>query len=62
MRVKVWEVGTTEPAAWQYSATDSTAGLQEPGAVHLQMYLSSAATATAVKFDDLAVTPLGKSV
>ena len=59
IRVRAWKVGTAEPATWQYTATDTTAALQVPGAVHLQMYLSSTAAAAAVRFDDLAVTPLG---
>ena len=59
LRVRAWKVGTAEPATWQYTATDSTADLQAAGAVHLQMYLSSAAAAATVRFDDLVVAPLG---
>ena len=44
IRAKVWERGTAEPAAWQVSATDSTAGLQAAGGVGLLAYLSSSST------------------
>ena len=59
VRVKVWPAGAAEPAAFQQSATDTTAGLQGPGAVGLYGYLSSSATAAGVvRFDDLtAVRP-----
>ena len=59
VRVKVWEAGTTEPAAWQRSVTDSTAALQQPGAVGFYGYLSGSATAPAtLRADDLtAVRP-----
>jgi len=40
----VWANGTTQPAAWQATATDSTAGLQVGGAVSLITYLSGSAT------------------
>ena len=60
VRVKAWAAGSSEPAAWQYTTTDSTVGLQSAGAVRLQTYLSSSATALAVaRWDDLAVAPIG---
>ena len=40
----VWANGTTQPTAWQATATDSTAGLQVAGAVSLIPYLSGSAT------------------
>ncbi len=40
----VWASGTTQPAAWQATATDSTAALQVAGAVSLITYLSGSAT------------------
>lgn len=43
IRAKVWEVGTAEPASWQRSVTDTTAGLQAAGGVGLMTYLSSSA-------------------
>jgi PKD repeat protein len=58
--VKVWRAGTAEPAAWQLSATDSTSGLQAPGAVGANVYLSSGATNVPIQvaLDDLhASTP-----
>ena len=30
LNLKVWKAGTTEPSAWQRTATDSTAGLDRP--------------------------------
>ena len=58
LQAKVWKVGTTEPAAWQVTATDATAALQAPGSVGLLMYLSASATpaSTVVAFDDLSAT------
>jgi PKD repeat protein len=54
VRTKVWEAGTTEPATWQRSVTDSTAALQAPGAVGVYGYLSGSATAAVtVRADDL---------
>ena len=44
VRAKVWKVGTVEPAAWQRSVTDTTAGLQASGSVGLFVYHSSSAT------------------
>jgi len=44
LRAKVWADGTTEPAAWQVAATDSTAALQVNGSVGLANYLSGTAT------------------
>lgn len=56
VQMKVWPAGSPEPAAWQRTATDSTAGLQEAGAVGLVTYLSGSATASTVtRYDDLVV-------
>jgi PKD repeat protein len=44
VRAKVWRTGTTEPATWQLTATDSTAALQTAGGVGVQTYVSGAAT------------------
>lgn len=44
VRARVWETGTAEPAAWQRSATDTSAALQGPGAVGFTSYLSGSAT------------------
>jgi len=40
----VWLQGTTQPVAWQATATDSTAGLQVAGGVALVAYVSGSAT------------------
>jgi hypothetical protein len=44
LQAKVWADGTTEPAAWQVTGTDSTAGLQAAGSVGVRTYLSGSAT------------------
>ena len=44
VRAKVRPASGTEPPDWLVSATDSTAGLQGPGAIALTSYLSSNAT------------------
>ena len=44
LNVKVWKSGTTEPAQWQKTATDSTGSLQTAGRVGLFSYLSGSAT------------------
>ncbi|WP_273653926.1 PKD domain-containing protein [Cellulomonas fimi] len=60
VRTRAWLDGTTEPATWQYTATDSTAGLQTAGGVRLMAYLSSSATngPATVRWDDLTATRL----
>jgi hypothetical protein len=61
IRIRAWADGTTEPSTWQYSATNSAAGLQVAGAVGLRAYLASATTNGPVlfSFDDLRATSLG---
>jgi len=58
VRAKVWKTGTTEPAAWQRSVTDSTAGLQTAGHVGFSSYVSSGATngPITIAVDSLVVT------
>lgn len=58
LNLKVWKVGTPEPAAWQRTATDSTAALQAAGGIGLRAYLSSSATnpPVVVTIDDLLLT------
>ncbi len=60
LRLKAWTVGTTEPAAWQLTATDSVAALQKPGSVGLIAYVSSGSTVTPVtiKVSDLSARPV----
>ena len=63
LRAKVWAAGTAEPAAWQVTATDTTAVLQRAGAVRLDLYHSSTATtAQTVRVDDLQVVDTGAPV
>jgi PKD repeat protein len=60
LRAKVWEVGTAEPAAWQRTTTDNTAGFQGPGGFSLVTYLATGASNTPViaRFDDFVVTTI----
>ena len=55
VRAKVWKASATEPADWQVSTTDSTAGLQTAGSVGLRSYLSATSTNAPVvtSVDDL---------
>ena len=54
LRAKAWPEGTAEPALWQVSLTDATAGLQSPGSVGVESYISSSAAnaPVAVSYDD----------
>jgi len=57
LSAKLWPKGTTEPAAWQATVTDSTAGLQITGWMMLWTYMSSSATApVTTSFDDIRFT------
>jgi len=44
LQAKTWKVGTTEPTTWAVTATDTTASLQQAGAIGLVTYLSKTAT------------------
>ena len=44
LKAKIWAVGTTEPAAWLLTATDSTAALQVAGGVGINGYTASGVT------------------
>ncbi|MDM7832105.1 PKD domain-containing protein [Cellulomonas edaphi] len=61
LRVRVWRDGTTEPAGWTSTASDSLAALQAPGAVRVSAYLSSGATTgpLALAYDDVKAVGLG---
>jgi PKD repeat protein len=61
LRAKLWRVGTTEPAGWQLTVTDSTATLQNPGAVGFESYVSGSATnaPVTVRLDDFGATTVG---
>lgn len=58
VQAKVWKTGTAEPAAWQRTATDSTAALQAAGSIGLTLYLSGSSTNAPVvmSIDDLLAT------
>ncbi|HEY3436299.1 MAG TPA: PKD domain-containing protein [Actinotalea sp.] len=58
LRARVWKAGTTEPTTWQASVNDTTAGLQAPGFVGINSYLSSSTTNSPVtlRIDDLVAT------
>jgi hypothetical protein len=57
IRIRAWADGQSEPGTWQYNATDSTASLQNAGAIGLQTYLATTATNAPLtfSFDDLVV-------
>jgi large repetitive protein len=57
LNAKVWKTGAVEPAAWQATITDTTAGLQTAGGVGVNAYLSTTATTAPVTatFDKLSV-------
>ena len=59
LRFKVWKAGTSEPAAWQMTATDTTAALQAAGSVGVSVYVSSASTVApvAVRLSALSAAP-----
>ncbi|QIG38805.1 PKD domain-containing protein [Microbacterium sp. 4R-513] len=60
LSAKLWPQGTTEPAAWQATATDATAALQASGSMLLWTYMSSSATAPVkTSFDDIRFTAVG---
>jgi PKD repeat protein len=60
LRLKVWRADGTEPATWQKTGTDSTAGIQTAGSVGLATYLSGSSTNApiTISFDDYSVTAL----
>ncbi|MFF2371800.1 LamG-like jellyroll fold domain-containing protein [Agromyces sp. NPDC058110] len=51
---KIWKAGSPEPAVWQATTTDTTAGLQAPGSIGLESYISASATniPISVRYDD----------
>lgn len=50
IRMKAWKSTTTEPANWQYTATDSNAALQGPGVVGLHSRTNTGTTNSPVLF------------
>jgi PKD repeat protein len=62
LKGKAWAAGTTEPADWTVTTTDSTAALQAPGGVYLETYTASTATRTQVfRIDDLRAGAAGET-
>lgn len=59
LNAMVWKLGDAVPVAWQVSATDSTAALQQAGSIGLSVYVSGSATVSPVTatFDDLVAEP-----
>lgn len=55
IRMKVWPVGTAEPASWQLSTSDAAADFQKPGRAGFTSYLSGSATNAPVvaRYDDV---------
>ncbi len=58
IRVKAWADGSTEPTAWNYTATSTTAALQGSGSLGLRVYVNTSVTNAPVTFgfDDYGVT------
>jgi len=56
----VWPASQTEPTAWQTTATDSFAALQNPGAVGMTSYLSGSVTNAPVvlRLDNVTARPV----
>lgn len=60
----LWPTLAAEPSSWQLTATDGTAGLQQPGVVTLRSSVSSSSSVplTRVSYDDLRVVAPGGPV
>ncbi len=57
LRVKIWsDSEKEEPAAWLASVTDSTAGLQQAGAVGVASNLAGSFSSAVVRLDDFRAT------
>jgi hypothetical protein len=57
IKVKAWADGQSEPAGWQYSATNQLAALQGTGSFGLRTYVAGAVPVT-LRFDDLSITDI----
>nr|MCW2727098.1 domain containing protein [Aeromicrobium sp.] len=55
IRARAWVPGAAEPSGWLVTSTDSSAALQQPGAVGLSVYLSGTAATTTVLLDRFTV-------
>lgn len=60
LAAKVWKDGTSEPAGWNLTASDSTAALQAPGSIGVLTYLAANATnaPVTVSVDNLRAGPV----
>jgi PKD repeat protein len=58
IQAKAWKVGTTEPAGWNLTATDTTAALQAAGGIGIYSYLSRTSTPApqTITIDNLTAT------
>jgi PKD repeat protein len=61
IRARAWSAAASEPASWQLSATDSSAGLQQAGAVGAVVFVPSASTITPLQasYSRFVATPTG---
>jgi PKD repeat protein len=59
IQAKVWKLGETEPAAWQSTATDSTAALQVAAPIGIESYISGSAPngPVVIRYDDYVARP-----
>jgi N-acetylneuraminic acid mutarotase len=57
VRARAWKRGTTEPTAWQATASSSTTGLQGAGWIGVRA-INTDGTVTTLSFDDLTATEL----
>ena len=57
IKVKAWQAGSAEPSTWQFTATNSSAGLQAAGTLGIRIFVSAAVTNAPIdfKFDDYKV-------
>ena len=60
IRIRAWADGSPEPGTWNYTVTNSAAGLQAPGGVGLRAYIGGTTTnaPVLVTFDDFLVTAI----
>jgi PKD repeat protein len=61
LAASVWKVGTTEPATWQLTTTDTAGALTGPATVGVIGYVSGSATnmPSVIRYDNLTITPVG---
>jgi PKD repeat protein len=63
LRAKAWTAGTAEPTAWTVTTADTTAALQRPGALFLDLYTTGSSTRPQViRLDNLRAEPPGTAV